>query len=253
VPKGYFQRPKPRGRTRRAAEEKQVAIPAPLERACRNFESEVGGRAALIEHVSHAQLNEDQELLIGAIADPRNDQSSLARICYSYGIQFADLLTLFRSAGFAKAQLQAMRRVWERLPDVAGDVMERSVPHQILCSSCAGIGRVEKTKATGGDGGGIQRVEERCDTCNGMGYITIQPRLETQKVALEIGGLLQPGGGPGVQVNVTQQQAMGVAGRLSSFARESDEVLFPQLEAPVDAEMLPSEDEVYPDESDEEG
>jgi hypothetical protein len=218
-----------------------IHIPVALDEACSNFESEVGGRGALIEHLAHAPLTADQQLLVGAIADPRNDPSTLARICITYGIQFADLLTLFRAAGFAKAQLGAMRRVWGKLPDVAGDVMDRAVPHLLLCPTCAGDKEVEKKLIAGSNEDGspkFTRWTETCETCGGHGEIQVQPKLETQKVALELGGLIQQKGG--VEVNVVQQQALVQAASSMRFYQESDEVLYPgQVVEAEAARVLP--------------
>ncbi len=243
MPKGVYPRPRTRLLVHDAAGEVDVRVPLALETACKNFEAEVGGREALIATLIHAPLTKDQELLVGAIVDPRNDEASLARICYTFNIQFADLITLFRSAGFVKAQLQAMRKVWDAVPEVAEDVMGRAVPHYLRCNGCFGRRKVEapeldeKGAATG------KTVEVPCPACDGEGEVLVQPKLETQKVALELGGLIQPKGAP-VQVNVTQQQAQGAfqaGGRLGDFYADSDAVVFPQAqeaEETVEAEVV---------------
>jgi hypothetical protein len=238
-------KPPPAGHARSSAEHKAglTTIPAALEEACKTFETAVGGRGALVAHLAHGDLKARDDLLVGAIADPRNDVHSLARICMLYGLKFADLLQLFRGAGFVKAQLAAMQKVWTKLPDVAGDVMDRSVPHNIVCSTCAGEKTVHKKKYAGKE---LEEWDETCEDCAGRGFLQAQPRLDTQKVALQLGGLLNKEG-VGVQVNVSQAQGQmaGMDQGFADFFRRSDRVLYPEMEEaeePVEAEVVSEEE-----------
>lgn len=239
MPKGVFQRPPVAGRVDRIANSLSTtvlaALPPALEKACSNFETEAGGREALVTHLAHARLSAEQELLVGAIADPRNDRHSLARICSLYHIKFSDLLSLFRDAGFVRAQLAAMRRIWTKVPDVAEDVMNRSVPHLLRCSRCAGSGQIRRKQFNGKNEDGSPAFAEwveDCDVCGGEGEVEVQPRHDTQITALQLSGLLAPHGGPGVNISLTQQQAIvpGATGR--DFLTASDQVLYPTVAVP---------------------
>ncbi len=233
MPKGVFVRPPRYSRVahHRDGKERLPPLPKALEEACRNFETEVGGRDSLVAQLVHARLTPEQDLLVGAIADPTNDAFSLARICALHGIRFGDLLIVFRDAGLVRAQLAAMRKVWERLPQVAGDVMDRAIPHLLECPACRGtkvrvkFRAVKKSKEAPD---GVKEVQVPCLRCAGTGEILVQPDLDRQKVALEVGGMLRQEGG-GVQVNVQAQAQAGVFG---NFAAASDAVLYPQPAAP---------------------
>jgi hypothetical protein len=229
--------------------EMAVVIPRPLEEACKNFEQAVGGRDNLVGHLVHASnLTEDQEYLIGAIADPRNDARSLARICTIYEIKFTDLLQLFRNAGLVKAQLAAMQKVWTRLPEVAGDLMDRATTHTLTCPRCRGDGKIPKSVMQPNpkepEAGPVEvKWEELCPECDGRGEQVVQPSLEVQKIALQLGGLLDKGG-PAVQVNVQQNNLPPAAGNHSDFLKRADEKLYTQPgadtgegeEEPIDVE-----------------
>ncbi len=203
----------------RFAPDPRLKVPTLLDEACDNFEREVGGRKALITHLAHARLVGGQEYLVGAIADPRNDDLSLARICTIHGLSFSELLVLFRDAGIMRAQLNAMRKVWKALPEVAGDLLSRAVPYTIECLRCRGTGELKRKSAEG------EAVTKPCRVCNGSGKTQVEPRLETQKIALQLGGLLLPGAtAPQVQVNV--QQTAGALPTHLDFARRADEQLY---------------------------
>jgi hypothetical protein len=212
----------------------EVPLPPAADQACKTFEAQAGGREKMVEHLASAPLTPKQALLVGAIADPRNDRHSLGRICQLYGIQFSDLMKMFRDAGFAKAQLAAMQRVWDYVPQVAEDVMQRALPHSITCP-CRGL-------------------DPECEDCRGRGSIEKQPELETQKLALQMGGLVaQPGGG--VNISMKQEQhttlAQSFGGVFSRFAQASDQVLFPGVpqedSPPLDAEVVETKTEPEPE------
>jgi hypothetical protein len=218
----------------RGKEISAIPLPEALEAACAGFETAAGGRAALIEHLSHAPLDQKQELLVGAIADPRNDSISLARICQLYGIKFSALLGLFRDAGFAKAQLTAMQKVWGYTPQLAEDVMLRALPHDLPCGACLGEGKFTRPAVVEREGKKITVEETReCEACRGRGSVLQQPERAQQELALKLAGLIQPAGAqPSTVVNVSQKTAVGIAaagggGVFASFVAASDKVLYP--------------------------
>src|SRR5678815_5384007 len=189
------------------ADPSRASAPLAARRACLEFEKAVGGRGKILEILSHSQgSGPDLDQLLGMIADPRNDEKNLATICMIAGVGFPKLLVLFRDAGVARAQLAAMRRVWDTLPEVAGDVMARSVTHLIKCGACGGSGKLTEVHFTKPKKGEVpdppQQLEIMCDGCQGTGAREAQPDLERQKLALEIGGMIKRGpGAVNVQVN----------------------------------------------------
>lgn len=213
---------------------KDIPLPPALEKACAGFEDAVGGREALVSHFAYAELGPREQLLIGAVADPRNDQHSLARICQLNGLQFTTLLGMFRQAGFARAQVEAMQRIWKVVPELAEDVMARSLPHELPCETCCGDGkRTEKKFTKGDDGKAVEaEVSVECPTCRGRGKQLHQPDLDRQKLGLQLAGLLPGAAGAQVNINVdksTKQQFNLNAGGdvFASFMAASDQVLYP--------------------------
>lgn len=207
-----------------------------LKKACASLEEGLGGRGKLLGVLSHGLGGgADLERLLGMIADPRNDEKNLATICMMAGVTFPQLLVLFRDAGVVKAQLAAMERVWEGLPEVAGDVMARSVAYYETCGVCDGEKVItttftpRKTKAEPNPE--PKTIVERCSSCRGSGQVVVKPDLERQKIALELGGMLKRGPAE-VRVQVNQNGAGGQqlfgAEALRSFRASSDEVLYPR-------------------------
>jgi hypothetical protein len=237
VPKGIYPRPAVGARAGEALA--AVSLPPALEEACRNFEHEVGGRDALIHTLAAAELTQTQEYLVGAIADPRNDQASLARICAIHRIRFGELLQIFRNAKIMRAQVRAIQAVADALPEVAGDLMARALPHELPCTRCAATGTIRHKKRRLDKAADAEDLP--CPVCQGRKVILVQPELETQRTALELGGLLQKGGSPAVQVNVQQNAGGGGgAGSHLDFLRRADQKLY---QPPIEATAGPEEGE----------
>jgi hypothetical protein len=222
-------------------------------RALKVFEDQVGGRDKLIEHLSHATLTDDQTYLVGMIADPRNSRKSLATIAALAQVHVGQLYKFFQEAGFVKAQLAAFEKIWKGLPAVAEDVMAKAVPRQIECPTCRGVGELTyEVKQEGWKKGDpIGEEIKACWNCQGEKKVWVEPDLETQKVALQIGKVLTPGGVQvGVQVNTQQNFSGGLSSdHLRDFRAASDRVLFPtkrrrgeeppaEAEEPIEAEVV---------------
>jgi hypothetical protein len=176
-----------------------VPSPSAVAQALNSLEDACGGRQAMVAQLLHAPETPEQRYVLGLLADPRSDALHLARICERGKVSLGQLINLLKEAKASKALLESMDRIARFLPEVAEDVMARSVPHDQDCGVCWGRGRVkvldEKRKPTG--------QEAECAECDGRGKVRVLPPLDRQKVALELGGLLKRGG---VVVNVNQQQ-----------------------------------------------
>ena len=223
-------------------------VPAALDEASKAFEAAAGGRDSLVAHLCHLPLTPEQDLIVGMIADPRNRLHSLGRICQLADITFGGLLELFRKAGFAKAQVEAMQKVWAKTPAVADDVMSRALPRVVPCRACRGRGG-RKVRAKGEDGRTLQPlawVDEDCIACGGSGSITHEPEHDRQRTALELAGLLNTPGSPNVQVNVQQNNAHFSSDHYQRFLAASDALLYPAAppappDQPIEAEVLREE------------
>lgn len=212
--------------------------------ALRAFEQGVGGRQKLVETLQYAALTTEQSQIVGMIADPRNDNKSLGTICRSAKINFGQLLQLFKDAGFIRAQLAAFEKVWDGLPAVAGDVMMRSIPHDMECQGCLGTKEVT-IKVMEPDSEGRKHPIDKtvpCGFCRGTGLIKVIPDLEHQKVALEIGGILKKGQGIQVGVQVNTGGALVTPDDMKDFRGASDKLLYPARDRGsseiVDAEVV---------------
>lgn len=198
-----------------------------MDEALRKFEESAGGRQQMLEVLAPGANNAARELIVGALADPRNDGRSLATICKMLGIGFGTLLLFFRDAGFAQAQMEASRRIWKMIPDVAEDAFKRALPSKEKCKDCFGVGRWQEPDP---DKPGEQR-EHACTTCGGDGEITIEPSVARQRLALEMGGVVKTGG---VSINVNQGQAITFgAEHLREFRMASDRILYPSRQGQV--------------------
>lgn len=200
--------------------------------ALATLEDEVGGRDKLIEHLNHSALTKEQEYFIGQLADPRNSKQSLAQIAKTAKISFGNLIKFFQDAGFVKAQLAANQKIWEKLPEVAGDVMEKAVTRVVDCQTCLGTGELVydlAKPASWKEGDPLPQETKPCFICFGRKQITIEPAHEVQKTALEIGGLLKRGVNVGVNVGVQQNNNFAMLGNdhMRDLRAATDKILFP--------------------------
>jgi hypothetical protein len=196
------------------------------QRATRALEKAVGGRDAVRQALSLVQKNKHAEILHAYLADPRNNRLELAELCRRAGISVPQLWGMFRDGAFTKAQIAALAKVCDGLPAVAADVMRRAIEHQVRCPECHGEGRVSGPTAALYVKRGAK--VPKCHVCHGTGSVPQAPELKTQELALEIGGLLHREKA-GVQVNVTQEQALQVANverGFTDFQHETDAILF---------------------------
>jgi hypothetical protein len=177
-----------------------------VDTSLQNFEDSLGGREKMVDALSlgaRGSIAEDRaQFILGLLADPRHKGKSLRRLAKLAGISLEDLLALYRESTVMKAHLQAIGTIASGLPGVAADVMRKSVPYEETCYTCSGTSEItpEPTKKNPNPG------PEKCRTCRGLGRLLHQPDLETQKLALTLGGLVKGGAG-GLTVNVNQQQA----------------------------------------------
>lgn len=166
-----------------------------LAQTFQEFEQELGGRKQAIKALSIASLDTkltpDQIAdVIAVISDPANAERSLMEIAEIGGITFDDLLRVYRHALVQRAHLTCMRIACERIPAVVADVMKKAAPYQDHCSACQGIGTITPDPTRDRP----NPTPVPCRTCAGAGQLLYQPTLETQKLALQLVGLLKSGG-----------------------------------------------------------
>lgn len=199
---------------KRKPRSKLALAPSPLmrrvtpadEAAFAALEAEVGGRAALVALLAAADLAPEESTIAGMLVDPVNDGVSLAKICIGGGIPLGRMLKVLQAAALAKGQTKAIVRVAAKLPDVADGVMDDAIGGLRQCDACSGLGLVtaEPTEQA------PNPEPVKCKPCRGSGQVRYEPSNEVRKMALQIGGMLDKGGGAKIVVN--QNQANFAAG-----------------------------------------
>lgn len=214
--------------------------------AVANLEAAIGGRPAMVEAFLAAPPDDDgYDLLLGLIADPRNDHKPLASLLEEAGFTPGDLLKLYRSATVAKAQVLAIHEVAAEVPHVTRDVMRRAQNHYRLCDDCHGTGEAwEPQKDAAGKPTG-DRIKGPCKACDGAGQILVDASLDHQKLALDMAGLLQKAG-PSTLVQVDASQhastlqisALPFAQLQKAVQKVLEPPVIPALPAPQPAERF---------------
>jgi len=161
------------------------------------FTVAVGGRQALLDTLAVADGTPEIHQIVNFLIDARYADWSLRRICAQAGLTIADLFVAYRKALLVRAHLQATRVVTENLVQVVEDVMRRARPYEVTCDACQGTGSItpEPSKAMPNPEPGP------CPPCAGTGRLLAIPDLDRQKVALELGQLLQQRSGISIQQN----------------------------------------------------
>lgn len=143
------------------------------------FESTLGGRAALIDALAGAPLDEDLAFVLGCVADPRQDARKLSTVCATMGVSLFELHEALKRGIYARAVLASMRSIATHTPAVVEDVMLRGAPHYIDCATCGGVWTVTSTAKP-------DEAPTPCTTCKGSGHTLVLPEVDRQKLALSL-------------------------------------------------------------------
>lgn len=207
--------------------------------AIETFTKALGGRAALVDAISVVDSDADADKLVGLLLDPIYEHWSLRRICTLAGITVAEVFALYKKAAIARAHIQAAPIIASKLVGVVDDVMTRGQPYPIPCDRCGGTGQwAEKPTQPLGV----------CPVCRGGGTLMAFPDLDRQKLALELGQLLQRGGGIVLQQNLQQNTLIGeragsaAPGALEQLQQALGDLLFrsppPPAAPPMEATVV---------------
>jgi hypothetical protein len=170
------------------------------------YEEIVGGRQSIIENLQLGNLNKKAQFFLKLLCDPTKAKYSIVSLAADAELTTAQALELFRSSSFVRAQVMAMGKLAEALPEVAQDLAEKSIDQEIQCPLCRG-----------------EASEFVCQTCMGHGTIVRQGDIDHKKLLLEVAGIVKKGGGVNVQVNQNNSNNNGQpATFFSKYVRESD-------------------------------
>jgi hypothetical protein len=154
----------------------------------------LGGRPALLDTLAVAADAPEVEHIVSLLIDPRYDRTSLRSLCHLAGLTVVDLFAAVKKAMITKAHLVAYKAITDALVPVVEDVMKRAAPYEITCYGCGGEKTVMNPDAPTGD-----RIT--CPDCRGLGKLLQLPDLDRQKLALELGQLVQKSAGLQIQQN----------------------------------------------------
>jgi hypothetical protein len=205
------------------------------------FAKAVGGRDQLADTLAIAGHGSEIERITTLLLDPRYASWSLARLCTMVGLTVADLFASYRKANIARAHVEASHIIAQKLPPVVLDVMTRATPQRRLCGACLGASA---------DGQGPCRV------CDSTGYVQSEPDLDRQKLALELGQLLEKKGGLIVQQNnLAATLGATAAGSLEQLQQAVGDLLFGERhptppDVIIEAPTRPDGDDEDPDDAD---
>lgn len=171
--------------------------------AIQAFEKLLGGRAGLAaDLLLSPDLTPTIRRVLELIYDPRFDREPLGRLCAKAGLTPGEFFAAFRDAAIAKAHVQALQKLADALPQLTVDLLTQAVHHEETCHRCEGETTITVTMKAKRRGQPPIDTIKTCPTCRGTGLVRVKADLETQKIALELIGLLKKSGG----ITLTQQQ-----------------------------------------------
>lgn len=174
------------------------------------FVKALGGRDALLDTLAVAADAPEVDRIVSLLLDPRYADWSLRRLCRDANLTIVDLFAAYKSAMITRAHLTAYRTITARLLPVVEDVMQRAAPYEVPCHECSGIGTVAPLDKKGKPIPDAAPVP--CDQCRGHGRVLCMPDLDRQKLALELGQLVQKAGGLIMQQNSLTLNSAGEKG-----------------------------------------
>ena len=153
----------------------------------------LGGRDGMLETLAVAADAPEVEQVVNLLLDPRYARHSIRALCHMAGLTIVDLFAALKQAMVTKAHLQAYKAITDGILPVVEDVMKRAAPFEIPCYGCNGRLEVEDPEDP------TRRIA--CGQCNGHGKLLQLPDLDRQKLALELGQLVQKSAGFSIQQN----------------------------------------------------
>lgn len=210
-----------------------AALPSQAAAELDRLELELGGRQALVLALTYAPPHKDIRYILGLLGDPDHQVLRLSEVCHLGRVMPGQLVDALAKGSELRARLLATQAISRRLPAVVEDVMLKAAPYQESCPACQGLG----SRMPDPTPEEPNPAQEMCPQCLGHGQLRYDADGKCRDLALEMGGLLQKGGG--IHITNTQQvatlQAGGASG-VEGFQELLDAVLFGQEggRAPLD-------------------
>lgn len=185
-------------RAARAEAARDLALDASGD-AIDTFAAALGGRQRLIDTLALGDTEGELAKVLADLADPVCHDLTLREVCARSGVSVAALFAAHKRASFTRAHLEATERITKHLVAVVEDVMRRALPLAEPCPRCQGAPTTPDTIP--------------CTVCEGRGTLLIEPSLDRQKLALELGHLIERRAGGSV---VMQQNTIATGGTIAA-------------------------------------
>lgn len=184
------------------------AVPDAVVRAFTDIEDTLGGREEIIKVLASADLSEDLEEVLCAIADPTLAAVPLAELCFRQNILPGQLIGAYQQALIRKVQVTALTRVAAKIPDVVAEIARCALPHDIPCPRCEGAKTIDVTpRATKANPDPATKKVD-CYRCAGKGTVQVEGSESQQDRLLGLAKLVDKGGGLSI-INQTQVNTAG--------------------------------------------
>lgn len=193
------------------------------------FEKLLGGKTELLQGLlSSPEITPNIRKVLSAMLDPRKADRSLSALCADANVLPGEVFGAFRDATIAKATVQSLVEISQRLPKITVDYLTNAVDHAIVCPSCSGS-RKEILRGNGGTKKSRKKAELEvavpvpdklidCTRCNGEGTVVKAAEVGHQETVFEIMGLLKKGSGISItQTNQTIAPAQDLGGGLGGL------------------------------------
>lgn len=193
-------------------------VPKAAADAFAQFETSVGGRAALIAVLSMAEMTPEIEAVLCAVGDPKHDTIPLADICAAHALQPGHVVMAYHRAQMQQVQILALSAVAARVPEVVAEIVRMALPRTEECETCHGKGTVpaprRKTR-------GRKPSPLACPACGGKGKMHHAGQGSQQDRVLDLARLVSKGGGVNVavQANTTVTPQAGGGGTSSPLGQ----------------------------------
>ena len=176
-----------------------------------NVESHVGGREMLIDTLAMGTLDKKQEHFLRLLCDPARMKDSVVTIARDAGLNPLQVLDMLRDSSKSKGTSIALTYMSEALPDVAADIIDKSVDAKVECPHCFGEGFVDQ--------------DVKCPQCLGRGEIFRPSDIDRQKMIADYTGLAPKK--TGMNINMNQQVGVVNPGNFfSKYVKQSDEAAY---------------------------
>lgn len=201
--------------------------------AIKQFEENVtGGKEDIAEKLEavREQLPKEQLELLKMLKE--RPKQSLARIMAEAGVEPTQTMDLYARGAIVLGKVQAAIIAHNNLPGVVKDLVRHAIDDQTICDVCVGSGMTHHRA-----GGNKDTV--KCPQCKGSGKrweVSKHKEFAVQKI-LEVTKVV--GSKDGINVNVQTNVMVGAKGSfMERMIKTSDEVLYSQKDAPVEAELV---------------